>query len=113
MKKKLSLFMLLNTRVYCVLEIWYFKYMVNWSNFLQKNNQDQKEEKLSLNMLLNTRVYYILDIWYFKDMVNWLNFLKKAGANGIIMLLVCIRAMPLQRVKTYILCIISSTNIQP
>ena len=77
MKKKLSLFMLLNTRVYCVLEIWYFKYMVNWSNFLQKNNQDQKEEKLSLNMLLNTRVYYILDIWYFKDMVNWLNFLKK------------------------------------
>ena len=51
--------------------------MVNWSNFLRKENQDQKEEKLSLIMLLNTRVYCVLEIWYFKDMINWPNFLKK------------------------------------
>ena len=77
MKKNLSLIMLLNTRVYCVLELCYFKYMVHWSNFLQKKS-GPKGRNISLIMLLITRVYCVLEIWYFKDMVNWLNFLKKS-----------------------------------
>ena len=63
-EEKTSLIMLLNTRVYCVLEIWLFKDMVTWSSFLKKEIKTKRKKNYlySCYFIIRFIVHWSYDI---------------------------------------------------
>ena len=91
-KEKPSLIMLLNTRVYCVLEIWLFKDMVTWSSFLKKEiKTKRKKNYLSCSLITRFIVHWSYDIsktWLIGPIFSEKNQDQNEEKLSLIMLLI-------------------------